>query len=63
MGHHEEYPAAPEVSWSMTQVIPLASILLTWFDSHGRRTLPTYLENDPYAIWVGEVLLQQTQMA
>ena len=47
----------------MTQVIPLASILLAWFDSHGRRTLPTYLENDPYAIWVGEVLLQQTQMA
>ena len=46
----------------MTQVIPLASILLTWFDSHGRRTLPTYLENDPYAIWVGEVLLQQTQL-
>ena len=46
----------------MTQVIPLASILLAWFDSHGRRTLPTYLENDPYAIWVGEVLLQQTQL-
>lgn len=40
----------------------LAAVLLAWFDVHGRRTLPTYLENDPYAIWVGEVLLQQTQL-
>ncbi len=41
----------------------LAAILLGWFDVHGRRHLPTYQENDPYAIWVGEVLLQQTQLS
>ena len=41
----------------------LTAILLAWFDVHGRRHLPTYQENDPYAIWVGEVLLQQTQLS
>lgn len=36
--------------------------LLTWYQAH-RRKLPWRAHNDPYAIWVSEVMLQQTQVA
>ncbi len=35
--------------------------LLSWFDS-GRRDLPWRKTRDPYAIWVAEMMLQQTQV-
>jgi len=36
--------------------------LLRWFDTH-RRDLPWRTNRDPYAIWVSEVMLQQTTVA
>jgi A/G-specific adenine glycosylase len=36
--------------------------LLHWFDRHAR-DLPWRRSRDPYAIWVSEVMLQQTQVA
>src|SRR5580698_6363678 len=36
--------------------------LLRWFDAH-RRDLPWRRTRDPYAIWLSEVMLQQTQVA
>ena len=36
--------------------------LLRWFDRHAR-DLPWRRTRDPYAIWVSEVMLQQTQVA
>ena len=36
--------------------------LLDWFDKHAR-DLPWRRTRDPYAIWVSEVMLQQTQVA
>ncbi len=36
--------------------------LLRWFDAH-RRDLPWRHTRDPYAIWLSEVMLQQTQVA
>jgi A/G-specific adenine glycosylase len=36
--------------------------LLAWFDA-GRRDLPWRRTTDPYAVWVSEVMLQQTQAA
>jgi A/G-specific adenine glycosylase len=36
--------------------------LLAWFDRH-RRDLPWRRTKDPYAIWISEVMLQQTQVA
>jgi A/G-specific adenine glycosylase len=36
--------------------------LLAWFRCH-RRNLPWRTTRDPYAIWVSEVMLQQTQVA
>jgi A/G-specific adenine glycosylase len=36
--------------------------LLTWFDAH-KRDLPWRRSRDPYAIWVSEIMLQQTRVA
>jgi A/G-specific adenine glycosylase len=36
--------------------------LLTWFDGH-RRDLPWRRRRDPYAVWISEVMLQQTQVS
>lgn len=36
--------------------------LLTWYDAH-RRDLPWRRTADPYAIWISEIMLQQTQTA
>lgn len=35
--------------------------LLTWYEEH-RRSLPWRGENDPYKIWVSEIILQQTRV-
>lgn len=35
--------------------------ILTWFDTHGRKNLPWQKQN-AYAIWVSEIMLQQTQV-
>ena len=39
-----------------------ASALLTWFDQHGRHDLPWQVADDPYKVWVSEIMLQQTQV-
>lgn len=39
----------------------LAGRLLDWYESHARQ-LPWRGQNDPYAIWVAEIMLQQTQV-
>jgi len=36
--------------------------LLAWYDRHGRRDLPWRQTSDPYAVWVAEIMLQQTQV-
>lgn len=36
--------------------------LLAWFDRHAR-DLPWRRRRDPYAVWISEVMLQQTQVA
>ena len=38
-----------------------ADRLLGWFDTHGRKGLPWQVE-DPYRVWVSEIMLQQTQV-
>ncbi len=35
--------------------------VLAWFDVHGRTDLPWQVE-DPYRVWVSEIMLQQTQV-
>ena len=41
---------------------PLARHLLDWYAVHGRKDLPWQKDRDPYAIWVSEIMLQQTQV-
>ena len=39
----------------------LARKLIRWFDQHGR-DLPWRRRRDPYAVWISEIMLQQTQV-
>ena len=36
--------------------------LLTWFDQYGRHDLPWQVADNPYKVWVSEIMLQQTQV-
>ncbi len=36
---------------------------MAWFERHGRKDLPWQQDRDPYAVWVSEIMLQQTQVA
>jgi len=40
-----------------------AARLVAWHAAHGRHDLPWQRRRDPYAIWVSEIMLQQTQVA
>lgn len=40
-----------------------ADRIITWQKQHGRHDLPWQRTNDPYRIWLSEVMLQQTQVA
>ena len=43
------------------QLRPFRRLLLAWFDAHAR-DLPWRRTADPYAIWVSEIMLQQTRV-
>ncbi|HEX6003508.1 MAG TPA: A/G-specific adenine glycosylase [Burkholderiales bacterium] len=40
-----------------------AATLIAWHRRHGRHHLPWQGTRDPYAIWISEIMLQQTQVA
>lgn len=40
-----------------------ASTIIRWHVKHGRTNLPWQNKRDPYAIWVSEIMLQQTQVS
>ena len=40
-----------------------AKAIIAWQKLHGRHDLPWQNTTDPYAIWVSEIMLQQTQVA
>lgn len=46
----------------MAKHAALQKALLDWYRSH-RRELPWRVADDPYAVWVSEMMLQQTQVA
>jgi A/G-specific adenine glycosylase len=37
-------------------------LILSWFDTHGRKTLPWQQNKNPYRVWLSEIMLQQTQV-
>src|SRR5579863_1551554 len=47
---------------SATEITEFRAALLRWFAQH-RRDLPWRRTRDPYAIWISEIMLQQTRVA
>jgi len=37
--------------------------IISWYQEHGRKTLPWQINKTPYRVWVSEIMLQQTQVA
>jgi A/G-specific adenine glycosylase len=54
--------SAHKAEMSATEIDDLRRGLLAWYDLN-RRDLPWRRTHDPYAIWVSEVMLQQTRVA
>ena len=50
-------------SWRLINASSFAAKLIAWQKQHGRHDLPWQGTRDPYAIWVSEIMLQQTQVA
>ncbi len=48
--------------WELEKIVRVRERLLNWYQ-HSRRDLPWRRSQDPYAIWVSEVMLQQTRVA
>jgi len=40
----------------------LSRLLLTWYRQHGRKSMPWRDHPDSYAVWVSEIMLQQTRV-
>lgn len=43
-------------------MIPIADSLLAWYADNGRHELPWRQTQDSYALWLAEIMLQQTQV-
>jgi len=52
--------ASPDASATMQD---FARRVIAWQKTHGRHDLPWQRSRDPYAVWVSEIMLQQTQVA
>ena len=52
----------PKLPMSLPTLLPSFSArLIAWQRTHGRHDLPWQVA-DPYAVWVSEIMLQQTQV-
>lgn len=47
----------------MTCHINIAKRLIQWYQNHGRHDLPWQQIATPYAVWLSEIMLQQTQVS
>lgn len=47
----------------MKAISAIHTTIHEWYDVHGRRDLPWRTTRDAYAIWISEIMLQQTQVA
>lgn len=52
-----EFPSLPDARWLRS----FRRRLLAWYGRHARQ-LPWRRNRDPYAVWVSEIMLQQTQV-
>src|SRR6202789_707699 len=49
-------------AWSANEIVAMRKSLLAWYALH-KRDLPWRRSSEPYAIWVSEIMLQQTRVA
>lgn len=52
----------PTQAYSTDRYMTFSSRLISWQKKHGRHDLPWQKNRDPYAIWLSEIMLQQTQV-
>lgn len=45
------------------QMPHFSSLVLEWFDQHGRKNLPWQSNRTAYRVWLSEIMLQQTQVS
>ena len=50
------------LEWETEKIVRLRRMLMAWYE-RSHRDLPWRKSRDPYAIWVSEVMLQQTRVA
>jgi A/G-specific adenine glycosylase len=48
--------------WNASEIAEMRQALLAWYAAN-KRDLPWRLSSNPYAIWVSEIMLQQTRVA
>lgn len=48
---------------AMSALPPFGARVVAWQQTHGRHDLPWQQTQDPYRVWLSEVMLQQTQVA
>ena len=46
----------------MTKKNSFGDTVVAWQKKHGRHDLPWQNTQDPYAVWLSEIMLQQTQV-
>ena len=56
-------PSKPGALATPSQPGALAAQVVAWQAEHGRNSLPWQNTQDPYRVWLSEIMLQQTQVA
>ena len=49
------------IMWEEEKIASFREKLLAWYDAH-KRDLPWRRTQDPYKIWISEIMLQQTRV-
>ena len=54
---------SPQPTHDAALIASFSKQLIQWHTKHGRHGMPWQSITDPYAVWVSEIMLQQTQVA
>jgi A/G-specific adenine glycosylase len=54
---------SPQPTHDAALIASFSKQLIQWHKKHGRHGMPWQSITDPYAVWVSEIMLQQTQVA
>jgi A/G-specific adenine glycosylase len=54
---------SPQPAHNTALIASFSKQLIQWHSKHGRHGMPWQGMTDPYAVWVSEIMLQQTQVA